>query len=49
MYYENIITSFSCHNIFTITEISVPYRSEKKNYIYNIFTTNFKWQSIFYG
>ena len=61
MYCENIITFCYCHNIFTIAEISVPYRSKKKKniyiYIYMIcsqhfyynFITNSKWQGIIDG
>ena len=55
MYSENVITSCCCHNIFTIVEISVPYRSKKKKkmlspqHFHNNFTTNVMWQIIFDG
>ena len=49
MYCKNVTTSCYCHNIFTIVEISVPYRSKEmlsSQYFHNNFTTNYKWQGI---
>jgi len=46
MYYENIITFFSCHNIFTITEISFPYRSKKKEKKRNTMSITFSQQIL---
>ena len=57
MYYETVITSSSCHNIFTIarSQFLIDQKRKRKKemlcpqHFHNNFVTNFMWQGIFEG